>query len=217
MLLIRIVILLSLNYTTSFFESNIKKELLEKKIIQPINFKEPTNVSSIDISCKAIKAKQFCIENELNQQICLLIDFSIHSGKNRLFIYDFNLDSIIGKALCTHGFCDNLALKDTTIKFSNVPESYCSSLGKYKIGKRGYSSFGIHINYRLHGLEKTNSNAFKRNIVLHSWDGLDDNEIYPLEAPNSLGCPSVSNNKMRILDTLLKKSKKPMLMWIYNK
>ena len=32
MLLIRIVILLSLNYTTSFFESNIKKEPLEKKL-----------------------------------------------------------------------------------------------------------------------------------------------------------------------------------------
>ena len=59
MLLIRIVILLSLNYTTSLFESNIKKEAIEKKVIQPINFKEPTNVSSIDISFKAIKAKQF--------------------------------------------------------------------------------------------------------------------------------------------------------------
>jgi len=32
----------------------------------------------------------------------------------------------------------------------------------------------------------------------------------------SLGCPVVSNAMMRKLDALLKKEKKPVLLWIYN-
>ena len=92
-------------------------------------------------------------------------------------------------------------------------------MGKYKIGKRAYSNWGINIHYKMHGLEKTNSNAFKRNVVLHSYDYVSETEIYPshLTMGWSLGCPVVSNNLMKNIDTLLKKTKKPTLIWIFEK
>ncbi len=120
---------------------------------------------------KAALAKIFCEENGLNTKCCILIDMKIHSGKKRFFLWDFKGDSVLNSGMCSHGTCDNLAEYDPMLstQFSNIPESHCSSLGRYKIGERGYSTFGIHINYKLHGLEKTNNNAFKRFIVFHSW------------------------------------------------
>ncbi len=44
--------------------------------------------------------------------------------------------------------------------------------------------------YRLKGLDKTNSNALKRAIVLHSYDCIPDTETRNL-ACLSLGCPDV--------------------------
>ena len=100
--------------------------------------------------------------------------------------------------------------------FSNVSESHCSSLGKYRIGKRGWSNWGIHVNYKLHGLEASNNNAFKRVIVLHSWNMVTEEEVYPKGTSEGWGCPAVSANVMRYLDKKLKVTTMPVLLWIYN-
>jgi hypothetical protein len=166
---------------------------------------------------KALLAKTYCEQNNLNPKFCVLIDMKIHSGKKRFFLWDLKGDSVLKVGMCSHGTCGNLKEYDTSLspQFSNTPESHCSSLGKYKIGKRGYSSFGININYKLHGLEKSNNNAYKRFIVFHSWEIADD-EIYPQELTESWGCPAVSNNFMREMDVVLKNEEKPVLLWIYN-
>ena len=101
--------------------------------------------------------------------------------------------------------------------FSNIDGSHCSSLGKYKIGNRAWSDWGINVKYVLHGLENTNSNAQARYIVFHSWEKVSDTEIYPDGTPEGWGCPTISNKNMKIVDAMLKKSNKPVLMWIYNK
>ncbi len=168
---------------------------------------------------KAQQAKTYCKQNNMNLDLCILVDMEIHSGKKRLFLWDFKGDSILKSGVCSHGCCDNGWSIDATKsnpKFSNVPESHCSSLGKYKLGKRGYSNFGIHINYKLHGLEKTNSNAYKRYIVFHSWDAIEDDETYPYSVAESWGCPAVSNNFLKEIDEILKSKTKPLLFWIYK-
>lgn len=170
------------------------------------------------LKTKAAEAKLYCQENNLNTSLCVLVDMKIPSGKKRFFLWDLKGDSIVKSGVCSHGTCDNLAGydPDKTPQFSNTPESHCSSLGKYKVGKRGYSTFGIHINYKLHGLEKTNNNAYKRYIVFHSWSIIEDDEVYPSTIAESWGCPAVSDNFMREMDVVLKEQKKPMLFWIYN-
>ena len=77
-------------------------------------------------------------------------------------------------------------------------------------------NWGIHVNYKLHGLEKTNDNAFKRIIVLHSYEMVSEEEIYPEELINSWGCPMVSNKTMEYLDHEIKQVKQPVLLWIYD-
>lgn len=166
---------------------------------------------------KAVLAKSYCIENNLNSEACVLIDMKIPSGKKRFFLWDFKGDSVLKSGVCSHGSCGNLDNYDSknAPQFSNIPESHCSSLGKYKIGKRGYSSFGININYKLHGLEKTNDNAYSRFIVFHSL-GISDEEVYPLKISESWGCPAVSDNFMREIDQVLKSKKKSVLLWVFN-
>lgn len=167
------------------------------------------------LKIKADSAKKFCISNNYNTDYCILIDFSMHSGKNRFFVWDFKGDSIKLSSLCAHGYGQESTTKKPV--FSNVEGSYCSSLGKYKIGIRSYSKWGINIHYKMHGLENTNNNAFKRYIVLHSYEYIPESETYPLHLPlgMSQGCPVISNQTMTLVDELLQTLKKPVLMWIY--
>lgn len=170
-----------------------------------------------DYSAIHAEALTFCKAENLCTDYYFLIDMSIHPGKNRFFVYDFKKDSISYKKLVTHGSCDAYEanpLKYQKAKFSNRAESHCSSKGKYKVGSRDYSNWGINVKYWLHGLEDSNSNAKDRIIVLHSWDAVADKEIYPNYSPLSWGCPAVSDNFMKILDAKLKKTDKPVLLWI---
>ena len=168
---------------------------------------------------KAAEALAFCETQNFNTDFCILIDMSLHSGVKRFIVWDFKNKKIKNSFLVSHGCCDNPwssdASKDNP-KFSNINNSHCSSLGKYKIGERGYSSWGVNIKYLLHGLEQTNSNAFKRIIVFHSWEKVTDEEVYPKGTPEGWGCPTISNNSFKIIDPVLKSSTKPVLMWIYK-
>jgi hypothetical protein len=97
-----------------------------------------------------------------------------------------------------------------------VANSHCSSLGKYQVSGRAVSAWGIHIKYYLKGLENTNSNAYIRDVVLHSWEQVPDNEIYPGGTPEDWGSPAVSNNTMKVVDALIRYQKKHLLLWIYS-
>lgn len=176
----------------------------------------------IDIDSARSKAKealQFCRNNGYNTDFYIAIDMSLHSGVKRFFVWNFKNDTILNEFLVSHGCCSGSWGADNSKNnpvFSNVPDSHCSSLGKYKIGERGYSNWGVNVKYILHGLEATNSNAQRRIIVFHSWERVSDEEIYPRGTPEGWGCPAVSNNSFRIIDPLLKNSTKPVLMWIYQ-
>jgi hypothetical protein len=167
---------------------------------------------------KAREAFDFCKTQNLSIDFCILIDMSLHSGIKRFIVWDFKKDSISNSFLVGHGCCKNTWSSDSSKEnpeFSNIDESHCSSLGKYKIGERAYSDWGVNIKYVLHGLESTNSNALKRFIVFHSWEVVSDDEIYPKGTPEGWGCPTISNKSFKLIDALLKANSKPVLMWIY--
>ena len=170
------------------------------------------------LRAKADTAKTYAQEKGLDLSHAFLIDFSLHSGKHRLFIWNFDTDSVEFSSLCAHGIGkDENRSSHTNIIFSNIENSYCSSLGKYKTGTRSYSNWGINVHYKLHGLDKTNSNAFRRLVVLHSHSLIPREEIYPEHIPlgYSLGCPVISDYAMKRIDNLIKKKDKPVLLWIY--
>jgi hypothetical protein len=168
---------------------------------------------------KAIMAKAYCKSHNMDMNTAILIDMNVHSGLKRFVVWDFKKDTIQMAGLVTHG-CGTAKWGSDESKtkpvFSNVPDSHCSSLGKYKIGERGYSSWGIHVKYLLHGLENTNSNALARTVVLHGWNAVPDSETYPEGISESWGCPAVSNDFMTALDKVLKHKSKPVLLWMYK-
>ena len=43
---------------------------------------------------KAQAGKAYCDKNGYNTNYCFLVDFSIHSGKRRFFVWDFKGDSV---------------------------------------------------------------------------------------------------------------------------
>ncbi|MBU3676273.1 MAG: peptidase [Chitinophagaceae bacterium] len=164
------------------------------------------------------EALAFCKNNNMNQELILFLDMSFHSGRNRFMVYDARQQKVIHRFPVSHG-CGNYPWSFTFTKnkphFCNEDGSHCSSLGKYKIGARGYSNWGVNTKYMLHGLEAGNSNAFKRIIVLHSWEAVPDNDVYPDGTPEGWGCPAISNQNFKTLDPLLQQATSPVLLWMY--
>lgn len=157
-------------------------------------------------------AMQYASQNGYSTEYFFMVDMGIFSGKKRFFVYDVKKDSIALAGLVAHGNCNEHFLEQA--KFSNAPNCGCSSLGRYKVGSSYKGEFGK--SYRLYGLDSTNSNAFKRAIVLHGFRPVPDDEIYPRELCNSFGCPMVSESFLNKLSAIIDKSKKPILLWIYE-
>ena len=168
-------------------------------------------------STKSQEAFKYAKKHNMDTTVCFLLDMKEHMGKRRFAVWNMQGDTIQREMIVTHGSAGSKGLKvsgpDSPV-FSNIPGSYCSSLGKYRVGKRSYSNWGINVHYKLHGLDSTNNNAFRRIVVLHSYAMVSPDEVYPEVPPYSLGCPMVSNEDMTYLDSLLKK-KKDVLMWMY--
>jgi len=164
------------------------------------------------LQAKAILLKQFALAHRFNASVCFLIDMNIASGKNRFFVYDMEKDSAALAGLVAHGSCD--AGFQTDARFSNIVSSGCSSLGKYMIGTSYKGVFGLA--YKLYGLDSLNSHAYQRNIVLHSYDCVPEQETDPIPICNSRGCPMVSPGFLNQLAVIIEKSKKPMLLWIFD-
>ncbi|MCL9804858.1 murein L,D-transpeptidase catalytic domain family protein [Flavobacterium amniphilum] len=177
--------------------------------------KESSNKKNYSLYTK--EASAFCKKNKLENGYFLLADLGVHSGRKRLFLYDFKKDTIVSSYMVSHGCGDSMwgnTFTKTDPKISNEADSHCSSVGKYVIKERGVSQWGIRVKYLLYGKDKTNSNAMDRAIVLHSWEKIPHEEVYPQGAPEGWGCPAVSNEAMREIDKILKLSRKPVLLWI---
>lgn len=163
------------------------------------------------LKTKAASALTYTKKHHLNQGYSFLIDMSLPSGHNRFFVYDMNGDSILHKGLVTHGRCNQQWLEGR--RYNNTVGSGCTSLGHYKTGGSYQGKFGLA--YKLHGLDATNNNAFARYVVLHSHECVPEGETEN-EICQSDGCPTVSPQFLQQLHGLLKKSKEPVLLWVFE-
>ncbi len=146
-----------------------------------------------------------------NDKIVFLVDMKIKSGYNRFFVYDIANNKILDKGLVANGSGSETAVKGD-LKFSNEPNSKCTSLGRYSIGKSYKGMFGKA--YKLSGLDETNSNAAKRAVVLHSYSAVpnDEQEYY---ISNSQGCPMVSEVFFKRLEKIIDSSKSNIILHIF--
>jgi len=98
------------------------------------------------------------------------------------------------------------------LKFSNNGSSFCTSLGKYSIGKNYVGKYGKA--YKLHGLDATNSNAFARSIVLHKYDKVPYEE-QDRAIVHSLGCPMINDLYYDRIEKIIDSSKQNIILDIY--
>lgn len=158
------------------------------------------------------EARRYARQHKMDTSICFLLDLSIHNGRKRFFVYDFQQATVRNAGLVTHGNCNELFR--STVKYSNTYGSGCSAYGKYRVGQRYTGIFGR--SYRLIGLDSSNSRAMQRAIVMHSHKCVPDDEVYPNQICNSLGCATVSPAFLQTLDTIIQQHKRPVLLWIIN-
>lgn len=142
------------------------------------------------ISCNH---KKTSVNNYSGYNNCIVVDYSLPSSIKRMFI---KIDGIIiDSMLVCSGRTDN---QNKPI-FSNVPNSYCSSLGKVEIMYPYVGTFGKA--YKLKGLEATNNNIFIRNIVLHAHSCVPERTTYRI--CNSEGCFTVNPDAFTRLDNYI--------------
>ena len=179
------------------------------------NFTDNHVISNIEVMSrlkeKASLAKDYVDENGFDVSYCFMIDMRLPSGKNRFFVYNLLKDSLEAAGLVTHG--KGSESESGNLVFSNIPNSNCTSLGKYKIGNSYNGNFGL--SYKLKGLDKTNSRALDRAVVLHSYCGVPNTEVYPALICVSEGCPMVSTVFFTQLKAYMDESQEPILLWIY--
>jgi hypothetical protein len=197
----------------SFWNNPIFGSRLLSSILSFYANEEISRIETINrLNEKVSIAKRYVNEQGYETEYCFLIDMRIPSGKNRFFVYNLKDDSVETAGLVAHGKGSDMGSPDALI-FSNAPNSYCTSLGKYKMGKPYSGSFGL--SYKMHGLDNTNSKAYDRSVVLHSFCGVPNKEVYPAAICKSEGCPSVSPAFLTQLKEYLDNSDKPILLWIY--
>lgn len=146
----------------------------------------------------------------IKNDILTLVDFSLSSTVKRLWVIDVKNNLILFQSLVAHGRNSG---SEFAQQFSNIPESFQSSLGFYAtaetyIGKHGYS-------LRLDGLENgVNHKARERAIVIHGADYVSKKFIEQTgRLGRSFGCPSLPmENYQEIIDLIKNKS----LLFIYH-
>jgi len=178
-------------------------------------FKEETSISSVEIeriNTRLVNIKNTInINRKYNSKIAFLVDMRIPSGKNRFFVYDLEKNQVIDQGLVAHGSGSETGVKGM-LKFSNMPNSNCTALGRYSIEKCYKGMFGKA--YKLNGLEETNCNALKRAIVLHHYSAVpyEEQDYY---ISNSHGCPMVNEQFFKRIEKIIDSSKSNIILDIY--
>jgi hypothetical protein len=181
-------------------------------IFSSFNKKPKNNSAEDNFGIQIAEVKKFIgTDAKYNKEIAFFIDMKIVSGKNRFFVCDLKTNKIIDEGLVAHGLGSETEIQGR-LKFSNITNSFCTSLGKYAIGSCYNGRFGKA--YKLYGLDETNSNAFDRNIVLHKFSSVpyDEQEGFICR---SLGCPMVNELFFKRIEDLIDRSKTKIILSIY--
>ncbi len=142
-----------------------------------------------------------------NQNWLSIIDFNQHSSQPRLYVINLN-DGNVDQLFVAHGSGSDPNDTGSAQQFSNIFESYMSSLGFYLINESYIGKWGLSA--RLDGLSDSNSNARERAIVLHGADyvgpGRDRQGM-------SQGCPAV---ELRWIEPLIQRLRGRSLLYAYH-
>ena len=158
-------------YQTANLEaSGLSMSVFEKAMTGYINLKQAGKISAA-------------------KSVLTIADFDQSSTKKRLWIVDLDQQKLLMNTWVAHGQGSGA---DKPSKFSNVNNSYQSSVGFYVTGEIYSGQHGRSL--RLDGMDQGfNSNARSRAIVVHGADYVSQGTISALgRLGRSQGCPAVA-------------------------
>jgi hypothetical protein len=138
----------------------------------------------------AIKGRDILVKKGkiARDQVLTIVDFTKPSKEKRLYVIDLETEKLLFHTYVAHGRQSGVHFAE---QFSNIPESFQSSLGFYETlgtynGKHGYS-------LKLAGLEAgINDKAEARAIVIHSAAYVSEGFIKAQGyLGRSFGCPAL--------------------------
>lgn len=146
-----------------------------------------------------------------NDKVITIVDFTKPSTQKRMFVLDVENQKVLFNTYVAHG---QKSGKEFANQFSNIPESYQSSLGFYEtsttyMGKNGYS-------LKLKGLENgINNKAEERALVIHGAPYVSESFIHSNGyLGRSWGCPALPENLNK---PIIDKIKNGSCLFIYSK
>ena len=129
------------------------------------------------------------VKGAVKKQVLTVIDYSLPSSKQRMWIFDVRKERLLYNTYVAHGQNSGMT---TPNHFSNQPSSKATSLGTFVTRDTYMGSKGLSLN--LQGLEKGfNDNAYDRRVVIHgAWYVEPDFIKKAGRAGRSWGCPSIA-------------------------
>ncbi len=125
----------------------------------------------------------------VKKPVLTVIDYSLPSSKQRMWVFDVNHDRLLYNTYVAHGQNSGMNIPN---HFSNKASSKQTSLGTFVTSDTYMGSNGYSLN--LKGLEKGfNDNAYNRRVVIHgAWYVEPDFIKKAGRAGRSWGCPSIA-------------------------
>ena len=154
-----------------------------------------------DVLARAFNASRCAIDSGMDiPERLAIIDFSMPSSHERLWIFDLSKGDLMLRDLVAHG--KNSGNVESTT-FSNIEGSHQSSLGLFLGSESYYGKHGYSL--RLDGLEPgINDQARQRAIVIHGADYVNESWVSKYgRIGRSHGCPAVDNHVIeQVVDNL---------------
>jgi len=202
--------------TTATKNSSDRPDITFKptSFVYPKNARNETGLaqfSNEELMLYAKAAKQYAKSNGYDTTYAFLSNMGMLYNKKRFFVINLVTMKVEQSGLVSQGRGKGVSIYDK--QYSNKADSKCTSLGRYKISGKYKGGYGNA--YKVIGLDPSNSNAYKRNIVIHPMTCIPDKEgIAP--ACVSEGCPAVSTKFFNSLSKIIDSRKQPVLMWVFD-
>lgn len=192
------ITLLSINYPSNIGYANTQTNF--QKEVQTLTQKAPSlNPKVLKLALQAYN--QAAVRGVVHKHILTVIDYSLPSFKQRMWIFDLNRDKLLYNTYVAHGRNSGAT---TPNHFSNKNSSKETSLGTFVTRDTYIGSKGLALN--LQGLEKGfNDNAYSRRVVIHGAWYVEPSFIKQSgRAGRSWGCPSIAKSIAHPVINLLK-------------
>jgi hypothetical protein len=203
--IVLVFLLLGLNFIAGEWSGASNRENYSPMLIEKFKLTSTENSSDLpatDLLQTALSGYELLKEEHTinRQEVITIIDFSLPSNRERLWVLDLVEVKVLYHCLVSHGRNSGEIMAEN---FSNKPGSYASSPGFYTTGETYFGKHGFSL--RLNGIENgINDKALERAIVIHGADYVSPEFIEKNgRLGRSLGCPAIPEELSKeIIETI---------------